>query len=181
MILLADDYQEHWKRTGKYGAGQQESSLVAAFRSLKGISSVIDVGCGMGRMRYLLSVAGLDVTYTGIDYDTTPLQFAQERFPDDTFIHAPIQQYQGVRNSADLVIATELLMHIRPRELSAVVSKLLRMAAVAVVSCDWSQPVPRGRQIAGHNWLHNYERAYGVHLETMLPAGPLQTVYIARP
>lgn len=181
-MILADDYQETWQRTGKYGNGQQEAALLAAFRSLVGIHSVLDVGCGIGRMRYLLGLTGYEGSYQGLDHDPVVIAEAVRRTSRPSmFMDVRIQDYVGISDSFDLVVATELLMHIPPEDLKSVVRKLLVVASKAVVTCDWAVGVPKGRTIQSHNWLHDYEAVFGDHIVTTLPAGPLQKVYILRP
>jgi trans-aconitate methyltransferase len=181
-VILADDYQETWQRTGKYGSGQQEAALLAAFRSLVGIHSVLDVGCGIGRMRYLLGLAGYEGAYYGLDQEKVVISEAVRRYPHHSFVNVRIQDFPVAEPGwVDLVVATELLMHIPPTDLDGVVAKMFSLASKAVVTCDWAVGVPKGRTIQSHNWLHDYEAAFGDHIVSTLPAGPLQKVYILRP
>ena len=78
--------------------------------------------------------------------------------PDIKFIVSNIQSLQ-VNKKYDLVIASEVLLHILPSEINEVVSKLVNMSNRHVVNIDWyEEKTPKN--VAPHNFIHNYEEIY---------------------
>ena len=59
----------------------------------------------------------------------------------------------------DLVIASEVLMHILPSEIVGVIRKLVKMSNKHVVNIDWyEEQTPK--KVAPHNFIHQYEKIY---------------------
>src|SRR5205823_4468691 len=59
----------------------------------------------------------------------------------------------------DLVIASEVLLHILPAEINEVVNKLINISNKHVVNIDWyEEQTPK--RVAPHNFIHNYEQIY---------------------
>jgi len=78
--------------------------------------------------------------------------------PDIKFIVSNIQSLQ-VNKKYDLVIASEVLLHVLPSEIKEVVNKLVNMSNKHVVNIDWyEEQTPKN--VAPHNFIHNYEEIY---------------------
>ncbi len=73
-------------------------------------ASVLDVGCGTGRpiAEFIL---GRGHRITGIDQSEELLAIASERFPEGTWIHAPIEEYV-FEGSYDAIVCWDALFHI---------------------------------------------------------------------
>ena len=109
-------------------------------------STVLEVGCGFGRItRLLLSNFPNIHEYLAIDLSPDQIENAKEftRPVIETrkdnplnFIVSDIQSFQNQRKY-DLVIASEVLMHILPSEIEKAMIKLVSMSNRHVVNIDW--------------------------------------------
>ena len=78
--------------------------------------------------------------------------------PNLIFMVSDIQSFQ-IQKKYDLVIASEVLMHILPSEIEEVMRKLVSMSNEHVVNIDWfEQQTPS--KAASHNFIHQYEKIY---------------------
>jgi SAM-dependent methyltransferase len=145
---------------------RQETELARVLKGLQ-FDSVLDVGCGFGRIYGLLPKR---VRYVGIDVSGAMLATHIGRgLPWVSLVETALRDYRA-SGKFDLVIAVEMLMHVPPGDVQAAVRKLDRLSARAIVTCDWTTPVPRP---APHNFLHDYSGMGG----RKIPVG-LQTIRV---
>ena len=78
--------------------------------------------------------------------------------PTVTFMVSDIQSFQ-IQKKYDLVIASEVLMHILASEIEEVIAKLVSMSNEHVVNIDWYEQQKPSRA-APHNFIHQYEKIY---------------------
>jgi trans-aconitate methyltransferase len=137
--------------------------------SSSSFSSVLEVGCGFGRItKLLLSNFPHIREYLAIDLSPDQIENAKElikpaietkeQVPNLTFLVSDIQSLQ-IQKEYDLVIASEVLMHILPSEIAEVMRKLISMSSEHVVSVDWYEQQPPSKA-ASHNFIHQYEKLY---------------------
>lgn len=141
--------------------------------------SVLEVGCGGGRIAHLLGWVRPDWRYTGIDIGARQIAATAEARPDAELIQSRVQDFAPGERRWDVVITSEVLMHIPPDDIAAVADKLKRIATT-IVLVEW---VPNGATglIAPENWPHDYEALFGplTHSERvaaqkiMVAGGPL--------
>lgn len=170
---------EYWFKHGKTYKDEfrynksfqlQEKILIDYLKdNVSSFSSVIEVGCGFGRItKLLLSNFPNIIEYLAIDLSPDQIENAKESIsqgietkgPDLilTFMVSDIQSFQ-VQKKFDLVIASEVLMHILPSEIEEVMLKLVSMSNEHVVNIDWyEQQTPS--KAATHNFIHQYEKIY---------------------
>lgn len=155
---------------------QQEAALVATFRHLQGVDTVLDLGCGYGRVAHLLKRALITPKrYLGVDHNAEHLARAQElTLPGAVFVESRVQDFD-TPDTFDLVVAVELLMHIQPSEVRGVVTKMLGWSHHYVVTCDWTEPLDM--RIYDHNWLHDYRSMFPPDA-LAIDAGPLQSAFV---
>ena len=167
------DPLNYWRARGQTFA-EQELAIVDLLSSLD-FASVLDVGCGPGRLASLVKGIRPDATYTGIDVSPDVLRLAKVRVPDGEFHRTTLAAFQPKGRTWDLVIASELLMHVPPQSLEASVTLLRKLAAKHVVTLDWTAP----GEGASHNFRHDYRAAYAASGLRLLSARPLgrQTLY----
>jgi len=147
--------------------------------------SVLEVGCGFGRItRLLLANFGRSITkYVGVDMSPDQIrnakQFVEDPYlegegvttVDDNesrkderlkFVVSDIQSLNStdVSNQRyDLVLACEVLLHVLPSEIQQVVHQLTEMSNKHIINVDWyEEDVPK--KIAPHNFIHRYEEIY---------------------
>jgi trans-aconitate methyltransferase len=137
--------------------------------SSSSFSTVLEVGCGFGRItKLLLSNFPHIREYLAIDLSPDQIENAKElikpeiepevQVPNITFLVSDIQSFQ-IQKKYDLVVASEVLMHILPSEIAEVMSKLISMSNEHIVNIDWYEQQPPSK-VAPHNFIHQYEKLY---------------------
>lgn len=172
---------EYWYKHGKTYKEQfrynknfelQESLILDYLKknlaSSTPFSTVLEVGCGFGRItKLLLSNFPSIREYLAIDLSPDQIVNAKEftRPVIETrkdnplnFIVSDIQSFQSQRKY-DLVIASEVLMHILPSEIEKAMIKLVSMSNHHAVNIDWYEK-EKPRKMAPHNFIHEYEEIY---------------------
>jgi SAM-dependent methyltransferase len=172
---------EYWYEHGKTYKEQfrynknfelQESLVIDYLKrnlaSSSSFSTVLEVGCGFGRItKLLLSNFSNIREYQAIDLSPDQIENAKEftRSVVETlsdnplnFMVSDIQSFQDQRKY-DLVIASEVLMHVLPSEIEKVMIKLVNMSNHHIVNIDWYEK-EKPRRVAPHNFMHEYEKIY---------------------
>jgi SAM-dependent methyltransferase len=173
--------QEFWFRHGKTYKEEfqynkkfelQEKILIDYLKnhlSVSPFSTVFELGCGFGRITKLLLSNFSNITeYVAIDISPHQIENAKEfvRPTIETkqqnlsinFMVSSIQSFQ-IQKKYDLVIASEVLMHVLPSEIEDVMRKLVGMSNEHVVNIDWYEEPPPTKA-APHNFIHQYEKIY---------------------
>lgn len=165
----------YWQERGKtyeaaFRPDRYRDQERALRRVLAGIPfrTVLEVGCGFGRIAKLVTDLRPGVEYTGIDLSPDMLASARQKVPAGRFLRSSLRNV-AVRQY-DLVIAVEVLMHVPPKNVEAAMRKL-RALGRHVVTVDWTTPVTKP---APHNFLHDYSALGG----RTIPVG-LQTIRVA--
>ena len=181
---MSYDPNEYWIEHGKTYKKQfrynkkfelQEKMLIDY---LKGVvppfSTVLELGCGFGRITKLMLLNFPSITeYTAVDLSHDQIENAKEyvKYPpfskgkvDLRFIVSNIQSLE-MENKYDLVIASEVLLHILPSEIKDVMQKMVNMSNRHVINIDWYEQHQDTKKAAAHNFIHEYEKAYKeIHL-----------------
>lgn len=184
-------YKDNFKYNKKFEL--QERSLVEyladnIFRSIgkdnsRSTLSVLEVGCGFGRITKLITERFGKAIEKYIAVDLSPDQIKNARdyignpFIGDQldgvpekengngrlqFIVSDIQSLHsaGVGDQKyDLVLACEVLLHVLPSEIESVVNILVEMSDRHIVNVDWYED-KAPKNIAPHNFIHQYEKLY---------------------
>jgi SAM-dependent methyltransferase len=104
-----------------------EAALVAAYQPL----SVLDAGCGTGRVAIELARRGCQVV--GVDQDPAMLREARHKAPDLTWIGADLadsNETQELGGPFDVVVmAGNVLLFVAPGTEAAVLSNMARLVA----------------------------------------------------
>jgi 2-polyprenyl-3-methyl-5-hydroxy-6-metoxy-1,4-benzoquinol methylase len=175
--------QEYWLERGQNEAATyrasdahiaQQTALLKVLGPIK-FASVLDVGCGFGRIGELLRER--DIDYTGIDVSPEMIKAANKRLPDGHFTVTTLADF--ITDEAyDLVLAVEFLMHVPPNEVADAVNTMRSLANRHVVTVDWTEPI--AKQAAPHNWRHDYEQLFGDSIVRREKVGR-QTIYRVKP
>jgi 2-polyprenyl-3-methyl-5-hydroxy-6-metoxy-1,4-benzoquinol methylase len=127
-------------------------------------SSVLEVGCGFGRITKLLLSQFPNIRkYTAMDISPHQIKNAREYVKgvrgdiDIEFIVSEIKSLQ-VTEQYDLVIAAEVLLHILPSEITDIIAKLAGLSSHHIINVDYYQE--KEASLAPHNFLHQYEKIY---------------------
>lgn len=135
---------------------ETELILRSLLRQRIALQSVIDVGCGMGRLAKVLAEELPDVKYTGLDLGQEQLDGTREVRPDGEFFLARLQDFIPDKRW-DLAICSEVLLHIPPLDIKYAVLNLERLAPWLIV-VDWTESV--SGPIAEWNWLYDYDKLF---------------------
>lgn len=116
-----DEYASRWDRLAADGeAVHGEADFVDRFAG----HSVLDAGCGMGRIGIELARRGRSVL--GVDNDPEMLAYARDRGPDLEWITADLATVDLGRRFDIIVAAGNLLVFVEPGDRPAVVTNLAR-------------------------------------------------------
>ena len=90
-------------------------------------NSLLDVGCGDGRLLHELHKAMPEKTLTGIDFSESPLRFARAFNPDLEFIRGDIADDRSlIAKKYDVITLVEVIEHIPPEKLDAFIEAVSR-------------------------------------------------------
>lgn len=150
-------YKENFRTNKRFEL--QQKTLV---EYLKGIdfTTVLEVGCGFGRITRLISSNFELERYLAIDVSPDQIANARE-YVSSQKVNFEVSDVQSLilAEKYDLVIACEVLMHVLPDEISSVVKKLVSLSRKHIINIDWyEESVPRN--IGSHNFIHQYESIY---------------------
>jgi ubiquinone/menaquinone biosynthesis C-methylase UbiE len=128
-------------------------------------SSVLEIGCGFGRITNLI-LSNFSEIREYIAIDLSPHQINEaEKYVNGLRSSRPLRfivsdiQSLDLKNKYDLVLASEVLMHVLPSDIEHVIGKLVDMSSRHVTDIDWYEDkLPR--DVAPHNFIHQYEKIY---------------------
>jgi SAM-dependent methyltransferase len=130
--LSPTDYDERWRRIEAAGENPHgEADFVFSY----GPRSVLDGGCGTGRVAIELARRGLDVV--GADLDPDMIAVARSKAPELTWVHADLSELDLAARFDAVVLAGNVIPYVTSARRPA-----------AVVACA-RHLRPGGRLIAG--------------------------------
>jgi trans-aconitate methyltransferase len=150
-------YEREFRRKPAFDA--QEAAILDVLDGLS-FRSILEVGCGFGRVTRLVAERWPDVPITALDLSTEQLASLQSAVPRVQTVESTIQGFTS-RRKWDLVLAVEVLMHVPPDQIEKVVGKLRRLARTNLVSVDWAVPYGDTRELGGTDFCHDYAALYG--------------------
>jgi trans-aconitate methyltransferase len=162
--------REYWLARGKVYKDQfkydpekllQEEVLLNHLKGMSAFHSVLEVGCGFGRITKLILSNFPDIKeYVAVDMSPDQLETAKSFVKSDKvrFVESDIQSLKLDRKF-DLVIAVSVLLHILPSEIDQVIAKLVSFSKRHVINVDYYEE-GKARQVASHNFMHHYETIY---------------------
>jgi SAM-dependent methyltransferase len=119
----------------------------------KEFRNVLDVGCGDGRLGMLLRERTPGLQYTGLDLSSVAIEVAGQNVPNADLYTIAFKDW-NVPLRWDLVICSEVLLHVPPAEAPLFLEKLLIYAERWVLLVDW-YPSSEPREIAAWNFDHH--------------------------
>jgi trans-aconitate methyltransferase len=171
---------DYWKERGKIYKKNfhydkykilQEEFLLDHLDSLNNFHSVLELGCGFGRITKLLLTRYSEIQeYLAVDLSPHQIENAKTYLDSISFLHkglefqvSNIQSFKSEKKY-DLVILSEVLMHILPSEIDSVIGKLVSLSNKHIINIDWfEEALPQ--KIASHNFIHPYELLYKKYSE----------------
>lgn len=138
---------EQQAKDGGWWDGEQEH--LADFLGGLSFRSVLELGCGFGRVGASIKARWPDVQYTGIDISPDLVAAARKRLPDSHIIEADMVTFSSTRKW-DLVLAISALSHVPPEDIGIVVAKIKNWARRDIVVVDWNKVGGLTPYQAGH-------------------------------
>jgi SAM-dependent methyltransferase len=148
----------------------QEKMLLAYLKSISPkFRSVLEVGCGFGRITKLIVSNHPDIQrYVAVDLSPDQILNAEQYVRSGTdqnkangnglsFTVSDIQSLD-LSDKFDLVLAAEVLLHILPSEIKGVMTKLVNLSNRHIINIDYYQEIMT--TLATHNFLHQYRNIY---------------------
>jgi SAM-dependent methyltransferase len=174
---------EYWHERGKvykknfrYDKNKrvQEEFLIAHLNNISGsFKSVLELGCGFGRITQLLLSNYHNITeYLAVDISPDQIENAKSLLSSTKlsnnkvkldFLVSDIQSLK-LDKKYDLVILSEVLLHILPSEIDSIIKKLITFSNKHIINIDWYAEHPPRIQ-ARHNFIHQYEELYKKYTE----------------
>ncbi|MCU1503331.1 MAG: Methyltransferase type 12 [Ilumatobacteraceae bacterium] len=129
-----DEYQQRFDRLAARGVEVHgEADLVCTFEP----GSVLDAGCGTGRVAIELARRGIEVT--GVDVDESMLATAAARAPDQTWVRCDLTELELGRTFDVVVMAGNVPLFTPPGTQAALVAGVARhMGERAVLLAGFS-------------------------------------------
>jgi SAM-dependent methyltransferase len=173
---------EYWHERGKkykenfrYDKSKrlQEEFLITHLNGISGsFKSVLELGCGFGRITQLLLTNYSNITeYLAVDISPHQIENAKTLLSSTKltsqvkldFLVSDIQSLK-LDKEYDLVILSEVLLHILPTEIDSIIKKLIALSNKHIINIDWYAEHPPRIQ-ARHNFIHQYEALYKKYTE----------------
>ena len=169
---------EYWRERGKiykknfqYDKNKrlQEEFLIAHLNGIsESFKSVLELGCGFGRITQLLLSNYHNITeYLAVDISPHQIENAKSLLSSTKlsnnqvkldFLVSDIQSLK-LDKEYDLVILSEVLLHILPTDIDSIIKKLISLSKKYIVNIDWYEDHSPKSQ-ASHNFIHQYETLY---------------------
>ena len=154
------DYKKNFKYDHKFEL--QEQILIEYLKKYS-FDSVLEVGCGFGRITKLLLTNFPEIKeYFAFDLSSHQVENAKiningiENNAIVQFAVSDIQSFQPTKKY-ELVIASEVLMHVLPSEIQQVIQKLVSFSTKYVCNIDWfEEKIPKNAE--SFNFINQYEK-----------------------
>jgi SAM-dependent methyltransferase len=168
---------EYWHERGKiykknfrYDKNKrlQEEFLITHLNNISGsFKSVLELGCGFGRITQLLLTNYNNITeYLAVDISPDQIENAKSllsstKLPNQIKLDFLVSDIQSLRldKKYDLVLMSEVLLHILPTDIDSIIKKLITLSNKHIINIDWYEDHSPKSQ-ASHNFIHQYETLY---------------------
>ena len=185
---------EYWRERGKvykknfrYDKDKrlQEEFLLTHLNGISGsFKSVLELGCGFGRITKLLLTNYDNISeYLAVDISPDQIENAKTlissaKLSNKVKLDFLVSDIQSLKldKQYDLVILSEVLLHILPTEIDSIVNKLISMTKRHIINIDWYEDQPPKTK-APHNFIHQYESIYKKYTE---PSTRIERIPIKR-
>lgn len=130
----------------------------------KDVENVLEIGCGFGRITKILLENPNIKRVVAIDLSLDQIARAVMLI-DDPRVEFRVVSAMDIdfEKEFDLVIASEVLLHIPPDKIGVLADKMLRASKKYCMNIDWyapKEPVAAG----GYCWQHDYPKLFGSKL-----------------
>lgn len=143
---------KHWEAEARRRGfwDQENPELVALLDSLT-FRSILEIGCGFGRVGAMIARRYPHARYTGIDVSPDLIAGARKRLPKAELMVGDIAS-MDLEGRWDVVLAVSTLGHILPRDIERVLDRMDRWARFHVIHIDWDEPGAQTEFQFGHDY-----------------------------
>jgi SAM-dependent methyltransferase len=166
---------------------EQEAFLQGFFLGMPPIR-VLDFGCGFGRdLRNLATIPWLDLHGCDISHKRVDVARSESGLPEPDRRIQQIEAHARLPfddDAFDLVFTNEVLIHVHPSELHAVLSELWRVSRSLLLHIENAEVRGSHRESNAQDgsWKHDLRTAYatfaGAEVKSLHSAIDLQTIYL---
>ena len=167
---ISYDPKKYWEKRGeKFHAEniyddskyrKQEEKLMGLLSKLE-FSTVFEFGCGYGRITELILKKFEIKEYHATDISPHLVREVNDSLKKYDNLETSVIDIANIHTGKkyDLVIGSEVLMHVKPNQINNTVEELIKHTKKYLVNVDWYElPVPKIK--AGHNFVHEYDKIY---------------------
>lgn len=94
--------------------------------------SVLDLGCGGGRLPVLIDITGCKLKYYGLDVTRCYLQVAKKEYPDLELVQGDCRSLPFPNKAFDYTFCANLLVHLPKTSVPKTVSEMCRVSKKAI-------------------------------------------------
>jgi SAM-dependent methyltransferase len=135
-------------------------------------NSVLELGCGYGRITKLLlnNFSKMIKEYLAVDLSPHQIENAKEYVSyDDNKITFSVSDIQSLDTNKkyDVIILSEVLLHVLPSDIDSIINKVISFSNKHIINIDWYEDkLPRDyKKRATYNFIHQYEAIYKKYTE----------------
>ena len=139
---------------------QQERAIRKELKALCGVESVLEIGCGFGRITKLLlelpdvkRVVATDISKDQIEAAKRTIKDPRVEFRCTSVLDLDYSK------EFDLVIASEVLMHIPHPSVWKAIRRMKAASKRYIMNIDWYAP-GEPSEAGGYCWQHDYSLVY---------------------
>lgn len=161
---------------------EQQATIMKYLDKLH-FTTVYELGVGEGRITEPILKTKDIIVYDGSDLAPERIVKVKQKLSKYKQFDVKYAQFQDIpiKRTYDLVLASEVLMHIKPEDLEQVMRKMVDISDKYVVNIDYyEEHEPEG--LANHNFLHDYDHIYkklGLEYEKII-TNHKQAIFIGR-
>jgi SAM-dependent methyltransferase len=154
----------------EWGNSRHDIGVVGRILERYRPASVLDIGCGTGRLFNLYRAHGVR-EITGVDIAAAALERARSEHPDIATTQVRLQD-ANFQHVFDLVVSNRVLQHIPPTDIDSVVEKLCASAHFVYLNeLSDTDGDPQDHSMV----RYDYQRLFGAHGWRMLERGEIGT------
>ena len=182
-------YEEYWKNRGRTyynkfvhseGFKAQESLLIQILKSHENpiqFDSVFEVGCGFGRITKIIEDNFHPKQYDALDISEQQIEHAKKLTKNVNYILSDFSKFTSTQEY-DLVIISEVLMHIPDPLIEEFVIKALKMSKKFLITIDIAEK--KNLPDSKHMTYHNYNKLFSNFSHKEHDTGFNQLIHVIR-
>lgn len=156
-------YKAEFKRHNpltRFRFWQQERAIRRELKALEGVERILEVGCGFGRITKLLLELPDVKRIVATDISEDQIKAAKRTIKDPRVEFRCISVLDlDYSKEFDLVIASEVLMHIPPDRIMRAIRRMEAASKKHIMNIDW-YALDEPHEAGGYCWQHDYSAAY---------------------